>query len=228
MAMKMTLRPALAEHLALIAEPARFAMLSLLMDDRARPAGELARGAGVSMPTASSHLHKLLAAGFLRVHAQGRHRYYRMARADVARAVEALAQLAPSTEALERPETPLGRARTCFDHLAGALGVRLTEALVNRGWIALGRKAYRVLPAGRRGLAELGIVAASFAERGPQLARPCIDCTERRPHLGGALGAALARRLFELGWIARGRTPRVVRVTARGLAEISRTFGVSV
>jgi DNA-binding transcriptional ArsR family regulator len=219
--------PALAERVALVAEPARLAMLFLLMDDRARPASELAREAGVAMSTASSHLAKLLSAGFIRVSAQGRHRYYRLARADVARAVEALAALAPPGQAVESRSSPLQRARTCYDHLAGQLGVQLTQALIERRWIGLRRSEYRTLRDGRRGLAELGIdVDALHARRRP-FARPCIDCTERRPHVAGALGRALACRLFELRWIARTATPRAVRVTVLGRVELLRAFGVS-
>ena len=218
----------LSKHLQLIADPARFAMLMLLMDDGARPAGELANAAGVSMSTASSHLHKLVGAGFLRVHAQGRHRYFRLARADVARAVEALAGLtAPKLRGREQAPASFRRARTCYDHLAGELGVQITQSWVAQGWLLLKEDCYHVPPAGRRELASLGIAIEALGARGRRLARPCIDSTERRPHLAGKLGGALARKLFELRWLGRSTAPREVRITVKGREELARRFGIA-
>jgi len=218
----------LAESVALIAEPTRLSILCQLMGDRARPASELARGAGISMSTASSHLSKLLGAGFVRVRAQGRSRYYALARPDVARAVEALAALGPRPREDTERTDPLRSARTCYDHLAGRLGVGITDAMVSRGWIAVRGNEYRVLDEGRGALEKLGIdLEACVSARRP-LAKICIDCTERRPHLSGALGAALAERLFELHWLARTKVPRAVRVTQEGRTRLHRTFGLVV
>jgi hypothetical protein len=175
------------------------------------------------------HLSKLRAAGIVRVRAQGRNRYYELARADVARAVEALASLAPARSAkATQPLSDLEKGRTCYDHLAGQLGVRITEALVARGWILLRRGTYySVESAGFAGFAALGIdIAAIRPKTRRRFAVPCIDWSERRPHLAGALGAAVAARFFALKWVARSRTHRVVRITVRGRIALQGRLGV--
>jgi len=225
----MDARAHLWNRIALVTEPTRLAMLMQLMDDTSRPASELARAAGVSMSAASTHLGKLRQAGIVRVRAQGRNRYYELARADVARAVEALAALAPRDASAPAQPSELQRARTCYDHLAGQLGVEITAALVAKGWLVLRRNVYRLETEGTRGLAQLGIDPGALGKNARRpFAVPCIDWSERRPHVAGALGAALASRMFELRWLERTSTPRAVRVTVRGRAALHRDFGVVV
>jgi ribosomal protein S19E (S16A) len=126
-----------------------------------------------------------------------------------------------------RADEPTRAARTCYDHVAGRLGVSVAEALERRGWLAREDEAYRVTPAGERELGRLGIDVAELRRGSRPLVRPCLDWTERRPHVAGAVGAALARRLFELGWIERVPGGRAVRVTDAGAGGLRRELGVS-
>ncbi len=224
----------IAAPAALIADPTRAAMLSALLDGRAQPAGALAWAANVSAQAASNHLAKLTAGGLLKVETAGRHRYYRLASPEVAHAVEALACLAPPIRSLDEPRSPKARAlrqaRSCYGHLAGRLGVALTEALEAEGLIAQPEagddpRHFTLTEAGRRRLAEFGLDAAALRPR-PGLARRCLDWTERRHHLAGPLGVALFARMVALGWIepARGGG-RAVRLTAAG-AEGLRALGL--
>jgi DNA-binding transcriptional ArsR family regulator len=212
----------------LLGEPARSAMLLRLMSGRALPAGELAAAANVSPQTASGHLWKLVEGGLLAVETQGRHRYYRLANTAVADAVESLMALTPAAGAKDRrnaappAEGTLAYARTCYSHLAGWLGVRMTEALEQKGLLLPAQgKAFAVSDAGRHWFCDLGISVPTVrngAER--DFARRCLDWTERRPHLSGTLGVALAKRLAELKWIAPVRGSRAVRVTIEGKQQL--------
>ena len=226
----MSVDPSFALVGALIGVPARANMMAALMDGRAQTASELAFVAGVTPQTASSHLAKLTDAGLLAVERQGRHRYYRLAGPAVAEALEPLSHLAPATRAPERRHTQLRRvgelrmARFCYDHLAGRLGVALTDSLQQRRFLRREAGDFRLGPKGRAFLEDLGIdVAAAEGER-RHFARCCLDWSERRPHLGGALGAALAAHLIERRWLRRDRTPRKAVVTALGLGELPRHF----
>jgi DNA-binding transcriptional ArsR family regulator len=212
----------------LLGEPARAAMLLSLMNGRMLPAGELAMTANISPQTASGHLGRLVDGGLLAVETQGRHRYYRIAGTAVADAVESLMALTSSTRQKDRrnPEPPaegtLAYARTCYAHLAGWLGVRMTEALEQKGLLLPAQgKAFAVSDAGRAWFHEIGIPVPA-ARKGAEhdVARRCLDWTERRPHLSGALGVALARRLMELRWIAPIRDSRAVRVTVEGKQQL--------
>lgn len=205
----------------LIAEPARAAMLDALMSGRALAAGELARVAGVTPPTASEHLHRMLDGGLVEVISQGRHRYYRLAGAQVAEALEALAHLGPAkpVTSLRQSNTAraLAYARTCYDHLAGTCGVALLDGLVAEGWLTDADGGYGVTPAGVAELVALGIDVDAVRSARRTFARPCLDWTERRNHLAGGLAAALTARMIELGWFAR-RTAhtRALRLTDPG------------
>jgi hypothetical protein len=202
-------------------------MVTALWDGRARPAGELARVAGVAPATASEHLAKLVAGGLLRVQPQGRHRYYRLAGPDVAHALEALARLLPPRAAtLDDTRTPMRDARLCYDHLAGRLGVALADALVARGWLKLADDAWTLAPSGRRGFEKLGVTVAALEGGRRPLLRTCLDWTERREHVGGALGAAIAMHLIERDWIRRERGSRVVLVTTGGRRGLRDTLGL--
>jgi DNA-binding transcriptional ArsR family regulator len=212
----------------LLGEPARAVMLLSLMNGRMLPAGELAMNANVSPQTASGHLGRLVEGGLLAVETQGRHRYYRIAGTAVADAVESLMALTSSTRESERKNAPrpkegtLEYARTCYSHLAGWLGVSLTEALQQKGLLLPAQgKAFAVSDAGRSWFQEIGIPAPTARnEAGQSFARRCLDWTERRPHLSGALGVVLARRLLELGWIAPVRDSRALRVTLDGKQQL--------
>lgn len=218
------------EHLfkpaAALAEPSRAAMLAALLDGVALPAGELAELAGISAATASAHLARLVAEGFVAVEPQGRHRYYRLANAEVAAALEAMACLMPRPPPRQRPGDPaLWRARLCYHHLAGQLGVRLRESLLQRGWLQLDGDGCGLSRAGRDALQRLDLLAADSPEI--QSGRLCLDWTERRHHVGGTLGRDLAHGMIErVGWLRRHPRSRVLTPTPVGLAALAREFGI--
>lgn len=204
----------------LLGDPTRALILETLYDGRAWAATELARATGITPQTASSHLRKLVDANLLAVDAQGRHRYFRLAGSDVADALEALSVLA--TRRVERPglhrvrDDPMSRARMCYDHLAGQLGVALTASLTRHGYCVEGHDTYDLSTSGESLLERLNIDVEQVRKRRRSFARKCLDLSERRYHLGGALGAALADCFFERRWLQRLDDSRAVTVTARG------------
>jgi len=222
---------------ALIADPTRAAILSALLAGRPLAAGELARIAGVSAATASFHLAKLLDGGMVTVARQGRHRYYQLTGHDVAAALEAIGLISPSVPARSlrqsREAEALAEARTCYDHLAGRAGVALLDALLRDGVLVPGTSAggpaahFEVSDAGREKLRTFGINLEEVRRTRRHFAGACIDWTQRRQHLNGALAAAITARLFALGWIERGKRRRSVRVTEAGLDGLAETFGWS-
>lgn len=225
--------PDLASVAALIGDPSRALMLTALADGRALPAGELAAVSGLSLSGASAHLARLRDGGLLAMEREGRHRYYRLAGPQVAAALESLAPLAaaPSrTRARSTATEALRRGRTCYDHLAGELGVTLAERLEQRGLLAAGEgKRLEVTATGERFFAdELGIETARLRPGRHGVACRCLDWTERRHHVAGPLGAALHRRGRELGWImlAEGGA-RAVRLSAPGSVWMRDALGVS-
>jgi DNA-binding transcriptional ArsR family regulator len=205
---------------AALADPAREAILAALADGRALPAGELARIAGVSPQSASAHLQRLIECGILVVWTQGRFRYYRLAGDQAAEIIEALANFARSLPLAQprRQTAPadLGFARCCYSHLAGSLGVGLTDLLVRRGYVRLASDHAELTEAGEKWAAENG-----FLERRRRADRPalrlCLDWTERRHHLAGPLPAAILRHLLAKGHLRRGRQ-RALHLTASGKA----------
>ena len=209
----------LAAWAALLADRTRAAMCLALLDNRAWTVRELARHAGVAMPTASEHANRLVAGGLAAEHRQGRHRYLSLAGPEVAALLETVSsQTSPghapvrSMAAAHRMRN-LAAARTCYDHLAGGLGVAVADALAATGLIS--REAgLAVTDRGRGWLADIGITLDRATRR--PLLRDCLDWTERRPHLGGVLGAAICRHAFDAGWIVRIGTARAVRVTDAG------------
>ena len=227
----MDARPNIAWTGALLGDPTRATILETLLDDRARTATELSQLAGVSPQTTSNHLTKLVDAGLLLRHPQGRHRYYRIADAEVAHALEALANLAvrrPQRKTVSRPpDSELRHARTCYDHLAGSLGVGLAQAMVERRYLNLYGNDFILTKSGIAVLTELGISVEKCKARRRAFAPQCIDWSERRPHLAGSLGAALASSLFELGWIRRINESRAVKVTSKGRDGLGRTFSIA-
>ena len=215
----------LAEFGALLAEPARAAIVLALLDSRARPAGELANIAGVGAATASAHLKRLSDAGLLSVVGQGRHRYYRLADEDVAHWVETLMLAAPRRMRERTPaDRDLARARTCYKHLAGRLGVALFDRLGHASGLDLGTDAVRLNPAGESLLRDSGLIANDVDVLRLD-GRTCIDWTERRFHLSGPLGTQLARSLLDSRWVLRRADTRALGVTARGRAGL-RLLGI--
>jgi DNA-binding transcriptional ArsR family regulator len=221
---------------ALIAEPTRAAMITALLDDRPLAAGELARVAGVSPATASAHLARLLGGGLVTMIRQGRHRYYQLAGPEVAAAMEALAHLSAGRVPVRslresRDAAALAQARTCYDHLAGRAGVARFDAALRQGILTGGgtgkAAAYEVTAGGADKLAEFGIDVSEVRQARRRFAGACLDWTQRRPHLNGALGAAVTARLLELGWIERGPSRRAVRVTGPGQDGLAAMFGWS-
>jgi DNA-binding transcriptional ArsR family regulator len=224
--------PYIAEIAALVGDPARASMLSALMDGGALSAGDLAFAAHVTASTASAHLAKLVEARLLAGEKQGRRRCFRLASAEVARMLEEIMSVAVTRTRGYRPawmrDEALRSARTCYDHLAGRLGVALAASLADRRYVLLDEDGGEVTPEGVRFLDEWGIDLAGAAGRRRRFCRPCVDWSERRPHLGGAVGAALAERCFALGWIARVKDSRAVAITPSGRDCFLAKFGIEI
>jgi len=216
----MKANPDWATIAALIADPARAAMLSVLIGDIALMAGELARLAKVTPQTASTHFAKLVKGNLVCVTKRGRHRYFRLSNRDIAQALEKLALIAPPTnlhslnETLERKA--LHRARTCYDHLAGELGVGWTQALIDKGFIRRHDEVYEITQIGENRFHTFGIDCLKFQRKRRAFARACQDWSERKPHIAGALRAAILQRSLELKWIVRLRGYRAIKVTEAG------------
>ncbi len=217
----------IAEFGALIGDPGRAAMLLSLLDGRALTARELADQAGVTPQTASRHLAKLLAAGLLRMEPQGRHRYHRLASVEVAHLLEtmhiAADARAPATRRSGPSDTRLREVRTCYDHLAGRLAVQIAEAVT--ACDADGQ--IRLVPAGEATLVEWGLDLAALRSVRRVFCRYCLDWSERRPHLAGAVGAAILDHSLESGWLRRRDGARSLEVTATGRRGFRERFGIS-
>jgi DNA-binding transcriptional ArsR family regulator len=226
----MTAFPDLAPIGSLLGEPTRAAMLAELMDGRALTAGELAARSGVAAPTASAHLARLVDGGLLVAVRQGRHRYYRLAGPEVAAALETLAALTPTPA----PADPFGRevlsglrfARTCYGHLAGRLGVALRDRLLERDLIVREGIEHVVTPAGDAWFAGVGVDLAAVRRARRSFARACLDWSERRPHLAGALGDSLLAAFVERAWIRRQTGERAVELTEAGAAGLAASLAL--
>jgi DNA-binding transcriptional ArsR family regulator len=228
----MTDGPYIAEAASLIGDPARANMLGALMDGRALTAKELGFAAGVAPSTASEHLSKLAAGKLIIATSSGRHRYFRLASPEVARALETLMALAVDGPRRHRPKSrcdeAMARARTCYDHFAGRLGVALADSFAERNQIVLESEGGQVTEAGRAFLTRLGIELPGPKGLRRAFCRPCLDWSERRWHIGGAVGAAIAGRCFELGWTERRKYGRAVTITAAGERAFEELFEVRV
>jgi DNA-binding transcriptional ArsR family regulator len=220
----------IAESAALVADPARATMLSALIDGRALTASELAVAARITPQTASTHLAKLTEAGLLSVVRSGRHRHFRLASSTVVSMIEGIVAVAlekrPRYRPLSREARVLSAARICYDHLAGRLSVDLIDSLVARNCIVLDDEAAEITTAGRRFLREFGIALPTRRSTRRHFCRLCLDWTERRPHLAGTVGAAIAKRCFDLGWIERMKRSQAVGVTPSGGRGFQKTFGI--
>jgi DNA-binding transcriptional ArsR family regulator len=220
----------------LLGNPGRAAILLRLMSGLALPAGELAMTANVAPQTASEHLAKLVEGRFLNVERLGRHRYYRLASAEVADAIEALLVLTARSRVSDAglaPSKPqvgsLAHARTCYGHLAGWLGVQIARKLEELGMIApYNSKTYSIRPSGREWFEAIGVDVPSPAAAQKKLAVRCLDWTERRHHLAGMLGCAIYKRFRKLGWLIPIRDTRMVRVTLEGRTQVWRLLGIAV
>jgi DNA-binding transcriptional ArsR family regulator len=220
----------LARIAALIGQPARAAMLGGLLGGRWLTATELARLAGVARPTASEHLARLVDSGLVRRRRSGRHQYHALAGPEVAGALEGLERLAarplPADRGLSPGERALRFARTCYDHLAGRLGVLVSDTLVEQGMVSA--TGSEVTPAGESLLRELDIDVDALRRARRTYVRFCLDWSERRDHLAGAVGAAITDAFLERGWIARMPGTRAVRLTLRGREGLYRRLGIPI
>ena len=222
--------PIIAEIAALIGDPARATMVSAFVDGRDMTASELAAAARITPQTASTHLAKLTAAGVLSVVRRGRHRHFRLASPAVAYMIDGIVAVAlekrPRYRPLSRQARALGAARMCYDHLAGRLSVDLTDSLVAREYIVLDDEVAEITTAGTRFLTGFGIELPTPGSTGRHFCRLCLDWTERRPHIAGAVGVAITERCFDLGWIERMKGGQAVIVTPSGRRGFPRTFGI--
>lgn len=220
----------LAAIASLLAHGTRAQMLCALMDGRARPAGVLARAAGCSASNASGQLAKLVEAGLLTVERRGRQRCYALADARVAETIETLSRLAapgsPRSLREANRSDALAFARSCYDHLAGRVGVALAAASRERGLVEIGDDGCLVTASGKRSLTRLGVDVDALARGRRPLVRLCLDWTEREPHLSGALGAALLSHFLASGWLVRVGPTRALQLTSAGHAALRREFGL--
>jgi len=215
--------PNITATAALIGDHARAQALTVLLAGKALSATELADAAGVTRQTISSHLAKLVDAGLLAVAVQGRHRYFRIANADVAGMLETLMGVAAAGALAVRTgprDAALRKARVCYDHLAGELGVLLYESLARHGAFALDAGAMALTEPGARLVAQIGVAAVATPGSRRPFCRACLDWSERRDHLAGALGSALLDRFEQLGWAERVPASRVLRFSASGEAAL--------
>jgi DNA-binding transcriptional ArsR family regulator len=221
--------PSIVNIAALIGEHARAEMLTAMLAGQALTATELAQVASITKQTASVHLSKLVQARLVAVESQGRHRYFRLADPDVARLLESLMGVAQRAGAVRlRPgprEPELRKSRVCYDHLAGELGVFAFEALRKRRLVASGDGELRLTPAGRTFCAEMGVNLGQVEDTRRALCRTCLDWSERRHHLAGALGEALLDRIYALGWAKRVPGSRIVRFHAAGERAFREAMG---
>jgi len=218
---------------SLLADPARARILWTLIDGTTRPAGELAYAANISAQSASAHLAKLVDGGLLATEVQGRHRYFRLVSADVASVIESLASLGESSRPrvprapLPSPAVPVQflHARTCYGHLAGEMAVKVLEGMLQARWLTANGRDFDITRLGEKKLIALGVdlVAAHRPRR--TFARACVDLTQRRAHLGGALGDALLGLYVARGWVQRHPRSRVVSITPKGRENFRRVFG---
>lgn len=226
--------PEVARIANLLADPARARILWTLIDGTTRPAGELAYAANISAQSASAHLAKLVQGGLLAAEVQGRHRYFRIASAEVASAIEGMASLSvaarPRTPRvpLPSPAVPVQflHARTCYGHLAGEMAVRVLEGMLQARWLTPDGRDFTVTLLGEKKLTTLGIDLAAAHRPRRVFARACVDLTQRRAHLGGVLGDVLLDLYVARGWIQRRRRSRVVSITPKGHEHFRSLFGI--
>jgi DNA-binding transcriptional ArsR family regulator len=227
----MVAEPDITNIAALLAEPSRATMLVALLGKDALPATELAHKAYISPQTASSHLSKLVAGNLIAVERHGRHRYYRLASVEVGRFIETLATIAPPPRVLpvndlDEHSKAIRYARTCYDHLAGKVGVEIARSLELRALLTRSGKNYEVTAEGEKWFKKLRIDAVELQQERRPFALQCLDWSERQHHIAGLLGAALLDRLFALNYIARMKNPRCIRITLEGKKALGRLLNL--
>jgi DNA-binding transcriptional ArsR family regulator len=230
--MEMSINPNIAEVASLLGEASRVSILTSLMDGRFHTATELAYMAGIKPQTASFHLLKLVEGNIIKVDKQGRHRYYQLANAEVAHVLELFLAMSPPPEIRSLKQSSqvklLQNARTCFDHLAGKLGVGITESMLNEGYFIKEEKDFLVTNKGEQFLTDIGINLDETKRKRRSFSHACLDWSERRHHIGGALGNGLMRHFFDLGWILQVDSIRAVKVTDKGKKEFKTIFNIQV
>lgn len=221
----------------LLGNPARSAVVDALMEGRPLAAGELAQVANVRASTISEHLSELTEAGLLTVVRAGRHRYYQLASAEVAAALEALSRICPTTPVRSLRQSQADRslllARLCYDHIAGRLGVAMLEQMFSSGWLAAATGNSRdpdweVTKQGAQALTDIGVDIEACGKSRRHFARPCLDWSERRDHLAGALGAAISNALLEGNWLRKTAIGRGVQITDKGENGLRSIFNISI
>jgi len=224
----------IAEIAALVGDPARANMLEAMLDRRALTARELALRAGIAPQTASGHLSKMITAGLITMERHGRHHYHSLASSEIARMLEGLQQVA-STQNIKHAgrtmrtgprDAAMRVARGCYDHMAGHLAVSLSDAMLGRGQIEFEGDGGRVTESGKLFLDRFGIDLAGTRHSKRVFCRPCLDWSERRYHLAGAVGAALLHRTLELKWVKRQDNTRALAITRAGQEGFRKTFGI--
>jgi DNA-binding transcriptional ArsR family regulator len=223
----MSVEPDLARIAQTVGDPTRIRMLAQLLDGRALTAKELSYGAGVGPATGTAHLRRLMDDALLSSTTQGRHKYFRLASSDVARTIEALTALARPSLQPDDSLAPIRAARFCYDHLAGRVAIQIVTSLLENNFVTIDSKAFVVTRKGAQCFSRLSIDIESLAHSRRKFAPLCLDWSERKDHIGGALGAALATKMLDENWITRKPGSRVVTVTRTGRRALARHFGIN-
>ncbi|TEA45667.1 transcriptional regulator [Bacillus sp. BH2] len=228
----MSINPNVAEVAFLLGEKSRAAILISLMDGRLHTASELAYMAAIKPQTASFHLSKLIESNLVNVDKQGRHRYYQLANEEVARILESFLAISPPPEVRSLKQSSqvklLREARTCYDHLAGKLGVGLTESMLNTGYLEKEERNFVVTPKGEQFFTDFGIDLGQLKRKRRSFSHACIDWSERHHHLAGALGNELMKRFLDLSWIVQVPSVRAVKVTDKGKVGFKQYFNINI
>ncbi|MFT9847033.1 ArsR/SmtB family transcription factor [Aneurinibacillus sp. REN35] len=227
----MSIHPNVAEAASLLGEASRAAILISLLDGRFHTAGELAFMAAITPQTASFHLSRLIEGNLVRVEKHGRHRYYQLANEEVARILESLLAISPPPDVRSLKQSGqvklLREARTCYDHLAGKLGVDIAESMLKAGYLEKEEREFVVTPKGEAFLADFGIDISELKRKRRSFSHACLDWSERHYHLAGALGHGLMIRFLELGWIVQVPSIRAIKVTDKGKEGFAQLFAIA-
>lgn len=228
----MGINPNIAEIASLLGETSRATMLASMMDGRFHTASELAYMAAIKPQTASFHLAKLVDGKLIKVEKQGRHRYFQLAGEDIAQLLESFLAMSPPPEVRSLKQSSqmkiLQNARTCYDHLAGKLGVQLTESLLNKGYLELDQKQFVITAEGAQFFTDFGLDLDELTRKRRSFSHACLDWSERRYHLGGALGHGLLTQLLNLEWITRVPSIRAIKITEKGRAGFKEVFNLDI